>query len=542
MITVLTNPCAHNFSKSPVICELETDNALYSGDFGNKAKFIFYLPPTPTIHSHFKVETGSVSVWFYFTNGVPSSPYIQIPLRGVGVTDLDYYNDILAIILAEASITTNYNVTYVGGGGFLFEAVLPGNTHSNTTSSVGGVDLSFTNLVVGTTNMLTDVPRPNYKIGIDVYVQTQRTVPVAVMAKVFSAEKQPFNNKVKFDISKIVDAFLDYYFPSPNQTNSCVALQTCKLFQVVIRELYGSPIIEYVPTCAPDPILVSPGGNDLFPKDILKAGFAPRWNKVQPQNQLDAYVWNYPLNLTTRPGPINIKIQQPEYIYFCFPADCLNPVLKVTSFLTDGTTVETYEVLFAGTMYKGFVGCFPVKPPGSVINSHLTAGDATKFTAQIVADADHATGISPLVTYIPNYEPIGEDKILLFTNSMGGVDTFRSEGSFEQMVEIEKEVSSRIYYTTDDAHLGDEVESQNYKQNTFKAYSGWKTEDEIHALEDLFLAKYKVEVVDYVFYIPITIISKKYLKHKTNVFLHAVEIEYYHQIKSPVTDRLAAAL
>jgi hypothetical protein len=542
MITVLTNPCAHNFSKSPVICELETDNAFYSGDFGDKAKFIFYLPPTPTIHSHFKVETGSVSSWFYFTNGVPSSPYVQIPLRGIGVTDLDYYNDILAIILADSAITTNYNVTYVGGGGFLFEALLPGSTHSNTTSSVGGVDLSFTNLVNGTTNMLTDVPRPNYKIGIDVYVQTERTVPVAVMQKVYSGEKSPFNNKVKFDLQKIVNAYLDYYFPTPNQSISNVALQACKLFQVVIRELYGSPIVEYVPTCAPDPILVAPGSNDLFPKDILKAGFAPRWNKIQPQNQLDAYIWNYPLNLTVRPYVIKIKKEQPEYIFFCFPADCLEPVVKLTSYFEDGTNAVTYQYKFTGTMYKGFVGCFPIKPSGSTIMTNMAAGNAIKFTAQIVADADHATGISPLVTYIPDYNPLGDDRIFLFSNSMGGCDTFRSEGYYEQDVEIEREVSSRIYYTTDDAHIGDEVTSQSFKTNILKAYSGWKTADEIHALEDLLLAEYKVEIFEYTQYMPITIVSKKYRKHKTNEFLKAIEIEYYHQIKSPVTDRLAAAL
>lgn len=541
MITVLTNPCAHNFSKSPVICELETDNVLYSGDFGDKAKFIFYLPPTPTVHSFFKIESGSVSSWFYFTNGVPSSPYQPIPLRGVGVTDLDYYNDILALILADTSLTTNYNITYGGGGGFLFEALLPGSTHSNTTSNVGGVDLSFTNLVNGTTNMLTDVPRPNYKLGIDVYVQTERTVPVAVMQKVYSGEKAPFNNKVKFDIAEIVNAYLDYYFPTPNQSTSNVALQACKLFQVVIKEFYGSPIVEYAPTCAPDPILVSAGSNGLIPRDILKAGFAPRWNKVMSENQLDNYIWTYPLNLTTKTAPIKIKLEQPEYIYFCFFDTCLQPVLKITTYLDDSSTVVTYQSLFSGTMYKGFVGCFPVKPSGSVINGYFTTKNATKFTAQIVSNADHATGISPLVTYIPDYNPLGEDKIFLFTNSMAGTDTFRSEGHLEQNIEFEKEISSRIYFTTDEAHLGDEVESQNFKQNTFKVFSGWKTEDEIHALEELFLAKYKVEV-EYGFYLPITIVSKKYLKHKTNMFLRGVEIEYYHQIKSPVTDRLPAAL
>lgn len=541
MLTVITNPSDHNFSKSPVMCEIETDNAHTSGDFGDKAKFVFYIPPNPTLHSYFKIESGAISSWFYFTDGTPSSPYVQIALRAVGLTDTQYYNNVLTAILAVTTLINNYNVTYVGGGGFVFEALLPGNTYSNTTSNVGGVDLSFTNLVNGTTLMLTNVPRPNYKIGIDVLVETT-IFPYSYLAQVYSAEKEPFANKVKFDISKILDTQLEYYFPTPNQNTSNICVQTSKQFWVQFRELYGSPITAAVTTVTPNSALNAPGATISFRAYILKAGLAPRWNKLQPINQLSAYVWGYPLNLTVRVPSIKIKSFQPEYIFFCFPDNCAQPVVKLTTYLSNGTTSITYQCLYIGTMYKGSVGCFPVNYQSSTIFTQMATGNAIKFTAQIVADANRATGISPLVTYYPDYTPQGDNKVFLYTNSMGGIDTFRSEGNFEQEVEFDKEVSSRLYYTTDAAHLGDAVESQNTKVDVYKVFSGWLTEEKLHELEELFLAKYKVEVIDFTTYAPIIITSKKYRKHETNVFLKGIEIEYYYQLKSPVTDRLAAGL
>ena len=62
MITVITNPCAHNFSKSPVICELETDNSIYSGDFGDKAKFVFYITSNPITGDSFRIGTGVITI------------------------------------------------------------------------------------------------------------------------------------------------------------------------------------------------------------------------------------------------------------------------------------------------------------------------------------------------------------------------------------------------------------------------------------------------------------------------------------------------
>jgi hypothetical protein len=125
---------------------------------------------------------------------------------------------------------------------------------------------------------------------------------------------------------------------------------------------------------------------------------------------------------------------------------------------------------------------------------------------------------------------------------MSGVDTLRTYGSYENTPEFERNVSTRIYDVSDDSHLGSNTEVNTYKKETFTTFTGWLTPDELACLEEFFLAKYKVEVIDILTYQPITITSTKYRKHLTNQNLYGIEIEYYHSLKSMVTERLAASL
>lgn len=542
MLTVITNPSDHNFSRSPVICEIETDNMLVSGDFGDKAKFVFYIPPNPIEGNEFKVANNEpIGLWLIFTAFTNPVKW-TIPLRIAGATDFQFYTAVLARINLSTTIFARYVVTYIGSGGFLFESILPGNIYSALGCAVSGTGFSFTNLLNGTTNMLTNVPRPNYKIGIDVYVERAIGWPTNVMDKIYSADKEPLNSKVKFDLSKIIDTQLEYYFPLEQQSFSNICRQTSKHFQVVMREIYGSPAIEHVTSATPNTALASPGLPITFEAFILKAGLSPKWSRVLPSNQLDAYVWSYPLLLSVFSIHKKIKFRQPEYIYYCFAATCINPVLKVTTYYADGSTVDAYQSLFSGTMYKGFVGCFPVNFDSSVLYNEMLTGNAVKFTVGICSNLDHSILIAGGGTYIPDYTEIGDDKIFLFTNSMSGVDTFRTEGNYIKDIEFQNENSSRLYYTSDLPHLGTEVNTQQQKTNTFKAYSGWVTEDVLICMEEFFLSKYKVEVEDFIFYSPITITSKKINVHETNEFLFRFEFEYYHQYKSSVTDKLSAGL
>lgn len=540
MLTVITNPSDHNFSRSPVICEIETDNYIQNENLGLHALGIFSITGSGLVGYYIKIISAAITLQLDFINSiVPTVGKIRVKVPADSFPT--YWNKVLSDIQLNTGLTALYTVTQDGLGGFFFLAILPGNTYSLTASFINGLGLYYYDNTIGTDDIVIG-PRVNYKIGIDVYVERAMGFPTNVLDKICSFEKEPINNIVKMDLSKFIDTQLDYYFPTPNQSASNHCRQTSKHFYVGLREIYGSPAVEHVTAAAPDIALASPGLPITFEAFILKAGFSPRWSRIQSKLQLAAYLWSYPLTLTVFPSTKKIKLFQPEYLFYCFAANCGNPILKVTTYYADGTTVDAYQSLYSGTMYKGFVGCFPVNFSGSIIYYEMLNGDAVKFTVDLYSDLDHSTLIVGGGTYIPDYNAMGDDKIFMFTNSMSGVDTFRSEGSFTKDTEFSNETSTRIYYSTDLPHLGTEDNSQHLKTNIYKAYSGWLTKDEIVCMEELFLAKYKVEVEDLIYHHPITITSKKITPHETNEFLFKIEFEYYHQYKSQVTDTLKAAL
>lgn len=545
MLTIIKNPSDYNFSKSPMICEVETDNYMLIGNFGNKAYGTFYIPINPSVGNFIKLVSTALTIQLDFIAGTTQVTG-KIREKVPADTMDDFYAKVLLDIQLNTSITSIFNVTCDLLGGFFFEAINPGPQYSLTASTTFGSSFNYFNNVVGTDDILNE-PRPNYKIRCDIYIEEIATFPLnlTVFKNVFSAQKEPFGNKVKFDFSKIIDANLEYYFPTPNQSTSNLCSQTSKKFFIVIREFFGNPATENFPSINPTTGLVT-GTNKTYYSFSLKAGLSPRWSRIQQNLQLDAYIFSYPLCLTNRPGSsFVIKKNQPEYIYFCLPNDVLTDdlKLKIITFNNDGTTSISYQSAYTNPCKKGATICFPVNPNTGVINNSIsTNAPVNKFIVSIVSQSDVSTNISPEFTYYPNFEDLGDNKIFLFTNSLGGVDTFRSEGYFENEVEFEKEISSRIYFSDDDKHLGMYAQNQAYKQDSFKVFSGWKTQAEIDWLEDLFISKYVVEVVNFIEYVPIMITTKKIIRHKTNEFLKAIEFEFMYQYKSPVTDRLAASL
>lgn len=545
-LTIIKNPSHYNFSKSPVMCEIETDNYDDVGNFGNKA-FALFFTSSFVLGNYFKIVSTALTIQLDAIN--TTTPTVgKIRVKDGGDTLTTFWNKVLADILLNTSITALYNVTQDGLGGFLFNAINPGPQYSLNASIANTTTGNFFNYVDGTDDIHTG-HKPNYRIRLEIKQEDTATFPLSLPAfkTIYTAQKEPYNNRVKFDLSKFLNVGLGYYFPTPNLAAITLCNQVCKKFFVSIKEFYGTPAVEHATTITPSGGLQS-GTQDTLPAFLLKAGLSPKWTKYYVENlQVLNYIWSNPFFLTTQSSFKKIKINQPEYLYFllyddydsAFPQDLR---LKIVTHLDDGTQLSVIALLYNLPFYKGQTFCFPINPSGGEIWSKmLTYDNISKFVVSIISTHPSAA-ISPEFTYIPNYDPIGEDRIFLYTNSLGGVDTWRSEGNYENDINFENEVFNRIYFTDDSKYLGMNSQTQTYKQDTFKVFSGWKTQDEIDGFEELFLADYKVEVLNTLIYMPITITTKRYRRHKTNENLKGIEIEYYHQFKSPVTDKLAAPL
>jgi hypothetical protein len=536
MLTVIKNPSDYNFSKSPVICEVETDNYLTSGDFGDKAKLVFYVPPNPVDGNEFKIDTGVISLWYYFTNGINPLKWV-VPLRAGGLTDAEYYQIVLTNLQANPGIGTYYTITYVGSGGFLFEAVAPGNTYSNVGSTVNGTGFSFTNLKNGTSNFLTNVPRPNYKLAIDLYIET--AINTGVWKFLLQASKEPINNRVKFNLSDHLNSHLNVKFPSSYMGGTpFLCSETCKRFFVIYKEIYGEPPVNQTFTIGPSGAMDPDNPTHSYISYILKAAFSQINNRILPSNQLSNYVWGNPSFLSTYPKERDVRIQQPEYLYMCLDRTYIQLRLKLETTLEDGTIVTDLLPAVPINYAKGSVICFPVNYSGSAMYNKLNAGTATKFSVYAIENADPDTPVSDIIIYYPKYETLKEQKVILYDNSLGGVDTFVFK-NHEFTSEFDSEYSSRFYYTDDATNLGEEIQTNVSKKDVVKVYSGFLSQDKMAALDDFFLSKHKV-LYDFNknLFIPIKVKSAKVSKHKSNRNLNYCEFEYVHSYENKAGESL----
>lgn len=539
-LTIIKNPSHHNFSKSPVMCEIETDNYDDIGNFGNKA-FGMFFTSSFVLGNYFKIVSTALTIQLDAINTTtPTAGKIRVKVGGDSLPT--FWNKVLADILLNTSITALYNVTQDGSGGFLFNAINAGPQYSLNASIANTSSGNFFNYVDGTDD-IHNGHKPNYRIRLEIKQEDTATFPLSLPAfkTIYTAQKEPYNNRVKFDLSKILNTNLSYYFPTPNLGSIVLCTQACKQFFVSIKEFYGTPAVEHITTITPTTGLQT-GTQDTLPALLLKAGLSPKWTKFLDTFQILNYIWSYPLFLTTRSYFQNIKIGQPEYLFYLLYDDETVIKLKVVTYYDDGTINTAYPLTYSSHCYKGQLFCFPTNNSGGEIYNKMVAhNNVVKFEVNIEGHLSNIA-ISPVYTYIPDYNALGEDRIFLFTNSMGGVDTWRSEGNYENDINFEGDISNRIYFTDDAPYLGVNSQNQAYKQDVFKVFSGWKTQDDIDGFEELFLSDYKVEVFNTAIYMPIIITSKKYRRHKTNENLKGIEIEYYHQFKSPVTDKLAAAI
>jgi hypothetical protein len=543
MLTVTENPSDYNFSKSPVICEIETDNMYTAPIAGVKAKGTYTFSVGVAVGAFIEIITTTTTLHLDFIAYTNPATAGKLRQKDPGDSFTDYWDKIENDLLLNSYISSNYTITQDGLGAFTLDAINTGLQYSLHNCVYNGLGINFFNYFSGSDDIPSMI-KPNYEIRVELFVETLRDS--GVYESVILVKKQPYSTqKVKFDLQKHIDACLDYYFPAPDLSTIQLCEENSKRFYIQIKEYYGTPAVPQTVTINPAPIMESDGFSTKK-GDILKAGFSPRWNKVQPKNQLDSYIYSYPLYLSTR--RINkIKKAQPEYLFFCLPNDVsTNDIqLKFVKKYNDGTADLTqYSAKYTGACLKGSVFCFPVNPSGGVIDSTFSLANeaAYKINVSIVSETDQATDLSPVVEYVLDYEFIGEDRIFLFSNSMSGIDTLRTTGDFENVTEFTREVSTRIYWTSDKAHLGSNSESNTYKNETFTAFTGWLSKYDAQWIEELFLAKYKVEVIGQDAYAPITVTSTKIKKHATNQNLYGVDIEYYYQLNSNVTDVVAAGL
>ena len=145
MLTVLENPSDYNLSKSPVICEIETDNMYTAFVSGSKAQGMYTFSVGVAIGAFIEIITSTTTLHLDFISY--TNPPTVGKLRNKNPSDSfnDYWDKIESDLLLNSYISTNYTITQDGLGAFTFDAINTGSEFSLNNCVYNGLGINFFN-------------------------------------------------------------------------------------------------------------------------------------------------------------------------------------------------------------------------------------------------------------------------------------------------------------------------------------------------------------------------------------------------------------
>jgi len=532
MLTVVHSPTKYNLSRNPHHVEITTDNYLEAVNLGLKSKGVFYNLSNAVVNDTLTINwaIGAVTLTFKAATNIALD---EIKIKTVGQSNDDYLFELAGILATHATLSPLY-IFSASYGRLYLESVNPGTSYILIGSATTVTGASFQNLVTGT-SIVINRPKAGYKIKLEIYQET--AADSNTFEKIHEFFKEPVDLTIKCDLSEFINIHLSYSLPSFGTWSPFFCSQLAKKFYAKIFEYYGEPSVQQTTTISPSGILL-PGGDGYttIKYDVLKAGFSKVDARNIPDSQISTFYYFYQSFLTRQPREKVISRRQVEYLYFIFPTTLSgNACIRYALYDKYGNVTTSNQHFTSPSVNEGTVWAFPINYPGSV----SVASTVVKFSVCVLDVANGNAVISEYFTYTFDDEEKMDEKFIYFTNSDGGLDTMRLFGEMESSVDFESEVAERTWTLTDEKTVGEHETLFISKTNILKAYSGWKTLEEIKYAEELFLSRKKYVYESYtgqVAEIPIIITNKKLGRHKTNQNLFAFVIEYYEDLSSELTE------
>ncbi|MES2590914.1 MAG: hypothetical protein V4608_03430 [Bacteroidota bacterium] len=511
-----TSPALFVLSKCPMYMTLETD--AYVVDPGAKAALaLSTVDLTENIAGDsFNFKWADETVIMTIVAGTPDGSGTQVPAWVLGQSETYYATVLVTHFKNNYLLSENFDImvfSFLGLISVIFLAKNYGIEYdlgAETTVTGTGYDLLGTIPVAY-------VVQDNYKMFVDVYVEVAHKN--GTYTKVGTQELDPDEfNMCGFDLSKMVNSKLEYQLPSYNEVTPQRNTQTMKRFYTRYAEKYGSPVtIKKV--------------YETAPIEALKAGF----NFLQFQlsySQIDNHYIANKLFLTRQPRAKKISAIQREYLHWISPdTTTANVVLAVKIYKDDGTTATSYGTpvssgpkemrRFASGYDQRVASLFPLVLFSTVIKYEVWV-EGNWGSGYVVA--------SEVFTFICDKDYYRDERYFLFTNSDGGIDTFRATGLKVETTQLEGDVlniNSRSPVT------GEYVEANIQSKSTVVQNSGHLNREQNKWLDDMFLAEQKWEVIDGGF-VPITFLTKEKPFDESQNKPFSFEFEYFYSFDNTV--------
>lgn len=506
-LSVIVGTHRFQFSKSPMVCRLKTD--AYHVSSGTACQLVLKFGSTNAVGGTLTFQWKWGAVVMTVVSGTPDDSGTQLPKKG-SMSWTDY-----ATAVATA-LNTNYllnnDFTIVPSGDVII-------LQANNVGMEYDLNVHFTESNVGCTNYshidgTSEVYNDNYKMRLDVWMESQKDSND--FRKVGSMELDPIDDECIFDVQEIVNANLDYNLPDYGQVISALCPDVIKRYYVKFLEKYGNPVSNREVHTGDKQYAIKAGVEKEVFQDVTEH-LNSLYRLVDPAKFL-----------TKQPRTKLVKEWTQEFLFFAKPGHSDEVTINVTVTMMDATT---YSFSPGSMLVEGYdVMCIPTGFTALGLEGLYGTIDGIE---KYVVELSWASGKSEDMTYVCDHDIYMDETVLLFTNSVGGMDTKRLTGTKVTGMVIEKDIAEKIALYNTAVDGGEALEVGHLKDRPIKVNTGWITKVESDWLEELFMAEEKwidvrTDTVEYGHgkWLPIVITSKELPKYNTLTGMAWYEFEY----------------
>jgi hypothetical protein len=523
-LNVNHSPTKYFFSRNRNYVEVETDNYLVSANYGVKAVGYFVNLSNAVVNKILTIKWGATTRVYTF-KAATNIASLEIAVIGT-MTPQEHMIELANALMGDATLAAAFDVTPFQTALYI-TAKAAGTAFSLTLSSTN-VTGAIYNDTPGTDNILS-LPRPNYKVNLTLFGDNG----LGGWKQLVLVSKEPFENKIRCDLKEYINNHLEYDVPVFSLALATKCENVIKRFYLKVQESYGYPPAIVAATVLPGTIMAN--ATDTNPYYSLKAGFDEISARLVPDNQQNYYSTNNAF-LTRQNRRKTVSSKQYEFLYFLFPSTLAgNACIRSTWKKKDGTVVLTGDGYFTAAIVKNDVYCFPINYPGSIFDQVEDIATVEVFVKNNTSGA----AISEVFTYVKDTEYRTEENFIYFFNSDGGLDTVRGFGVRENSSDFERETAARTITLTSGELDGTEETTFTQKVNKASTFSGWVPKSELIYIEELLLSRkafiYGNDYGQGDIKIPITILTKQLVKHKTKQHLYGYVIEYREAFTSEIS-------
>lgn len=236
------------------------------------------------------------------------------------------------------------------------------------------------------------------------------------------------------------------------------------------------------------------------------------------------FITTYKSFLTWQPASKTINITQPEKLFFLVYNDISSMELHIKVYFTDGTNsgdqeLETIAGVSQYDVYEIMVGYSQI--------DFTKISDKTVEYYEIWLEDNAGNVQSQVRTFTVETKSFRHERIFLFRNSFGALDTFRATGRKTQLNEYD-----RFLLEKNDISFSLQEQYLVLERSVFTINTGWLTFVQRNWLRELLLSGEVYEIISgYKF--PIMITDEKRELRDDDNYLYSLEINYKYAFKDP---------